>query len=42
VPRRSPPHAGNVEIAFRTPATPVIAYVSMLTARRHLAGSVTQ
>jgi hypothetical protein len=28
VPRRSPLHAGNIEIAFRKPETPVIAHVS--------------
>jgi hypothetical protein len=37
VPRRSPPHAGNIEIALRKPATPVIAHVSTLASRRHLA-----
>src|SRR4029077_14102420 len=30
VPRRSPPHAGNIEIALRKPATPVIAHGSTL------------
>jgi hypothetical protein len=39
VPRRSPPHAGNIEIALPKPATPVIAHGSTLAARRHLAGS---
>jgi hypothetical protein len=42
VPQRSRPHAGNIEIAFRKLPTPVIAHVSTLAARRHLAGSGKQ